>query len=423
MSMNSSRPPEGLTLSGLLTQLWNDERYRYALFGFVGGALTIVALELLLDLRLGTLLGGFIPEIIGVAVTIKLIEELYNQRETAQRKRELVRQVASKDNRIATNAVAELNDHGWLVGDRGALQKQDLSEADLERARFWYANLRETRMWFTNLKFVEFWNADLSSAELVGVDLTGAKLVGANLKGADLSFATVTDTDWRNANLSNVDLTGFDLSACNLMKADLTESKLEEADFSKAKLWDARMPKADLTRTNFTGADLSFVNATGAQAHATRFADANLRRTNFTDASLRDADFSHARLGGAYFNNADLTGATLEGAILVHRNEWHKLLETRFDEKTILPDGSHFNPKEGLESLTRFGCVLDPNADMEEPITASARPVDPVVAAADDDETVDSRELSYAKDPLAEYDPDHRTLIEVDMATRRDDES
>lgn len=417
MSMQSSRPPERITPVGIITQLWDDERYRYALFGFVGGALTIIALELLLNLRLGTLFGGFIPEIFGVVVTIKLIEELYNRRETAQRKRELVRQVASKNNRIATNAVAELNDHGWLVGDHGALQKQDLSEADLERARFWYANLREARLWFTNLKFVEFWNADLSGAELVGVDLTGAKLVGANLSGADLSFATVTDTDWRNANLSRVDLTGFDLTACNLMKADLTETKLEEANFANAKLWDARMSDADMTRTNFSGADLSFVNATSTQAVSARFADANLRRTNFTSASLRDADFAHARLGGAYFNNADLTGANLEGAILVHRNEWNKLLEARFDEKTILPDGSRFNPKEGLESLTRFGCVIDPNADTEEPITASARRVDSGMPQ-DVDETAGSRETPD-DDPLAEYDPGNRTLIEVEMATRR----
>ncbi len=417
MSTQQSRPPEQLTPLNLLTQVWEEERYRYALFGFAGGALTVIALELLLNLRLGTLFGGFIPELIGVVVTIKLIEELYNRRETAQRKRELVRQVANKNNRIAVNAVAELNDQGWLVGDEGALQKQDLSEANLESARFWYANLREARLWFTNLKFVEFWNADLSNAELVGVDLTGAKMVGANLEGADLSFATLTDTDWRNANMTGVDLTGFDLSGCNLMKANLTDAKLEETDLSKAKLWDARLNNADLTRTDFSGTDMSFVNATGAQAEGARFMGGNLRRTNFTQATLHDADFSGARMGGAYFNGADLTGANLEGAILVHRNEWNKLLEARFDEKTILPDGSRFNPREGLESLVRFGCVIDPSADTEEPVTASARRVDPPIGS--EDETVESREED---DPLAEYDPNDRTLVEVEMATRNQKE-
>jgi uncharacterized protein YjbI with pentapeptide repeats len=420
MSTQQSRPPEQLTPSSLLNQVWEEERYRYALFGFVGGALTIAALELLLNLRLGTLLGGFIPELIGVVVTIKLIEELYNRRETAQRKRELVRQVANKNNRIAVNAVAELNEQGWLVGDEGALQKQDLSEANLESARFWYANMREARLWFTNLKFVEFWNADLTNAELVGVDLTGAKLVGANLQGADLSFATLTDTDWRNANLSGVDLTGFDLSGCNLMKADLTGTKLEETSLRKAKLWDARLIEAELTRADFTEADLSFVNATKSQADNAHFNEGNLRRTNFTQASLKDADFSGARMGGAYFNGADLTGANLEGAILIHRNEWDKLLEARFDEKTILPDGTHFDPKQGLEALVRFGCVIDPNADTEEPITSTARPVDlAATQESREDETVDSRE-TY--DPLAEYDPSQRTLVEADMLPRRENQ-
>jgi len=126
---------------------------------------------------------------------------------------------------------------------------------------------------------------------------------------------------------------------------------------------------------------------------------------------------------GAYFNGADLTGANLEGAILIHRNEWDKLLEARFDEKTILPDGTNFNPKEGLESLVRFGCIIDPNADREEPITASARRIDeaPLDEAPTEDrreeETVDSRN---GYDPIADYDPADRTLIEAEMATRRD---
>lgn len=383
-----------------LQVLWSDERYRFGLFGFLLGASLIAVLELLFNLRLGAVLGGILPELVGVYITVRLIEEIYKRRETAQRREQLVRQAANKNNRLALNAIAELNDNGWLVGEDGALQKQDLSESNLENARFWYANLKESRFWFTNLNNVEFWNADLTGAEMVGADLTNAKLVGANLQGADLSFANLTNTDWRNANLTGIDLGSFDLRGCNMMKANLSKTNLVEANLAEAKLWDARFIEATLSRANFSGADMSFVNLSQATADGARFSDTYLRRTNFTEANLKDADFSHARLGGAYFNGADLTGANLEGTMLIHKNEWNKLLEAKFDEKTILPDGSHYNPDEGLTSLTRFGCVIDTEADVE----TNARP----------DGLSPTQEVRPQHD-FSDYDPMDRTLIGRDM--------
>jgi len=136
--------------------------------------------------------------------------------------------------------------------------------------------------------------------------LTDESLEGASLRGA---------------NLSGADLVGADLSGADLENANLSGADLEKANLSGASLWSA----------NLSGADLNFANLSGAFLYG---------------ADLSGAELWQANLSGAALRGANLSGAFLKGA---------NLEDAKFDEKTILPDGSRYTND---TDMTRF---TDPN--------------------------------------------------------------
>lgn len=115
---------------------------------------------------------NFATEMIGAILTFALFEMLINAN---NRQEALVRQMASRDNATALNAVNELRASGYLFD--GTLQRKSLAEANLSGANLMDANLSELR----------FSRADLSSANLSGANLKGADLRYANLEAAILS--------------------------------------------------------------------------------------------------------------------------------------------------------------------------------------------------------------------------------------------
>jgi hypothetical protein len=76
----------------------------------------------------------------------------------------------------------------------------------------------------------------------------------------------------------------------------------------------------------------------------------NLRGANLQDAKLWHLDFS----------GCDLAHAHLEKAILVRQSQSDESLihMAKFDDNTILPDGTHFIPELGLAQMERFGCIV-----------------------------------------------------------------
>ncbi|MBW2737669.1 MAG: restriction endonuclease [Deltaproteobacteria bacterium] len=98
---------------------------------------------------------------------------------------------------------------------------------------------------------------DLSNANLRRFDFTYANLNGANLKGANLQWA---DFRW-----------------ADLIKSDLTETNLDRADFHKADLKLAALSKANLSNTNFEDANLTNANIEQATFSNTRLLNTDLR--------------------------------------------------------------------------------------------------------------------------------------------------
>lgn len=163
-------------------------------------------------------LQNFSTEMLGAFSTFLLIQLLVGSREEKGR---LIRQMRSRDNALALQAVAELGAHGWL------------SDGSLNGAYLMTANLQGLRMWDTHLK----------SADLHGVNLQGAKLERVNFTGANL---------W-NANLREIRLESVNLEGADLYQADLRDAYLLDVEFDeRTRLPDGSKWKPETDMGRFT---------------------------------------------------------------------------------------------------------------------------------------------------------------------------
>jgi len=169
-------------------------------------------------------------------------------------------------------------------------------------------------------------SVNLEDAQLRDVDLRGVCLRGANLVRADL----------QRANLLSVDLRGAVLIAADLRKANLESSRLDEADLTEVRLNDARLTQANL--------------------HLAVLRKAWLIKAALRDATLQGAILTEANLEGACLQGVDLRWADLRGGRLFEADLREVSLdETRFDEHTVLPDGTQWTT--GTE-WSKFGAHI-----------------------------------------------------------------
>jgi uncharacterized protein YjbI with pentapeptide repeats len=176
-------------------------------------------------------------ELLSIALTVLIIDTLYERREEARRlelqeekkqakieleKDRLLRQLASSINTETMRAAEELRGQGWL--EDGTLMNARLSGANLEGADLRHADLRVARLFRANLKNAGLYRADLERAQLRAAKLQGARLGSANLRWANLAGANL-----REAYLSGVMLVGANLLKANLKDArGLSDSRLAD---------------------------------------------------------------------------------------------------------------------------------------------------------------------------------------------------
>ncbi|MCC6615883.1 MAG: pentapeptide repeat-containing protein [Anaerolineae bacterium] len=132
-----------------------------------------------------------------------------------RRKRQLIKLMGSTVNAQAINAVAELNERGWLLTP--ALEYANLTEANLQGAHLGFDTHFEASSRYHNLRHVKLNNANLAGAFLHHVDLSYADLSGADLYMANLAGARLVGADLRGANLHLANLAGAQLIGCNIL--------------------------------------------------------------------------------------------------------------------------------------------------------------------------------------------------------------
>lgn len=204
---------EWLTVARILGLLF----FSFGLAGIISGKISYPPIQKLIDFYKTISLNLF-----GIGITVLIIDWANEHHLKQLEKDRLIREINSFDIGIAHRALRELNVKGWLMD--GALDKADLSRANLSYASLNGANLENVNLRKANLK-----EALLNGVNLQNAILDEASFESANMVGANLQSASVYKTNFDNANLSWT----------NLKKMKLWN----EEQLSKSyMLWGATMP-------------------------------------------------------------------------------------------------------------------------------------------------------------------------------------
>jgi hypothetical protein len=189
-------------------------------------------------------------EIVGIAFTILVIEEVERLRNRLESKESVIRQMASRSNDFALDAARIAINEGWM--NDGSLQGADLEEANLQNATLIEANLEGAYLNGANFQRAVLNGSKLQKAILTWAKLQNANLFGANLEGADLLGADLQKATLSLANLRGTNMLQADLQGAELKGADLQDAVLEGANLEDTNLHDAFVVNAKYNlSTNF----------------------------------------------------------------------------------------------------------------------------------------------------------------------------
>ena len=135
--------------------------------------------------------------ILGVVITIAVLDLRAEHREQERFKADLIHQMRSRVRDEAVHAVEELSRHRWLHD--GTLCGQLLVKANLEGSDLRFADLRGTHLVRANLRDTDLLFADLRGAYLYHADLQGATLEIPGWGEAKLDEATMLpdESHWK----------------------------------------------------------------------------------------------------------------------------------------------------------------------------------------------------------------------------------
>lgn len=189
-------------------------------------------------------------QLASIAVTVLILDRLIQRRETKRDKERLMRQMSSKDNSLALQAVEELRGRGWLYD--GSLQGAKLYGANLEKATLAGVDLQGAHLDFANLHGANLFLAEMQSVRLVGANLQEATLSGTNLREAELIFAELQGARLNGADLEDAILEATVFDEKTLLPDDSTWKEGADltrfTDPSRTDFWRSLNPSSPAYR-------------------------------------------------------------------------------------------------------------------------------------------------------------------------------
>lgn len=245
--MSETVAKETLTLQDRLVNVWDWTADRLTLVRILGGIAMFLGFlhytplpQLPID-ALIKLHGDLAPELVGMGLTIWLIDWAVEQRQQQELKQQLIRDLLGNVTVFAVRAIRELKEHDWWeeviaenkrrlqgVQWQGAnltgadLSEWDLSQANLENAKLFGARLRATSLYETNLQSANMFGVEIQAGNhLILTKLQNAILKEATLRGVSLVSVDLKDANLWGADLQEAKLIGTDLSGANVTLAQL----------------------------------------------------------------------------------------------------------------------------------------------------------------------------------------------------------
>lgn len=197
-------------------------------------------------------------ELISIAITILLIDYLYEKKEKEATKKRLLRELGSEDKGFTSRALKELKELGSLTD--GSLIGLDLSKANLSGLDFSNANLARVNFENALLNGTIFKNANLDRAILNGAEMREANLENCSFINTKMKKCNLYGALLNNSKLTNVDLMKSNLELCELIDVVIVDTKLEDANLKLANLTRIKITNCHLLRT-----DVHSINAKNAK--------------------------------------------------------------------------------------------------------------------------------------------------------------
>jgi uncharacterized protein YjbI with pentapeptide repeats len=181
-------------------------------------------------ISIDALLPNIVTDLLGVALTVFIIDTMYRLRSDAERKKILIAKLGSKNNAVATEALHELDAQGWLSD--GSLYRAFLLSCNLDGNSFTGADLRRVSFSFASLRDTTWFEADLQGAFLDHADLSNATFsmhaVGPHFTEADLTGATLTTANLSGAKVRHEQL----CRAGTLWRAKMSDGQLYDGRYN-----------------------------------------------------------------------------------------------------------------------------------------------------------------------------------------------
>jgi hypothetical protein len=151
------------------------------------GALIMLEVLAFVMIRIGgELMLNCGSEILGIIVTVVVIDWVYHLRGEKALKERLIREMGSRHNSIALKAVIELSVHGWL--EDGSLRSSQFYEADLSDAYLFGVDFEGAGFHTVNFSNANLRHANFKNASFEGkIRFDNAILAYANFKGSTFS--------------------------------------------------------------------------------------------------------------------------------------------------------------------------------------------------------------------------------------------
>lgn len=154
-------------------------------------------------------------------------------------------------------------------------------------------------------------------------DISGFKAIGFDMKKCNLQFFNMTNSEWNRVDFSNSRFDWVDLS-----EATFSNCRLDNC-YMAGRIQEVQLANVTIRETTIR-----------ANADFAKVFHCDLKDCDFSKSTLRNAYFSSANLSGVNFTSTDLTNAIFS--------------DCTFDSNTILPNGSRYDIKVGIEQLNEF---------------------------------------------------------------------
>lgn len=203
-------------------EIYMNKPIKNALIGLGISFVVLSVVGLAINRDIASFLINVSTEIIGIIITVLIIDRIVQNHEVQMKKKLLLSRVSSDNNETAKEALDELRLNGWV-------EDGSLNGASLFKANLFGANLYDSVMIGSTLSFAVFERAYLRSVVLTNSIIYFTSFRNAELRGANLTGVRSPDL-YKYPHLATLDHLTF-VNAFSLREATMPDGTIYDGRY------------------------------------------------------------------------------------------------------------------------------------------------------------------------------------------------